>query len=107
MGVDAFAALSKSGAYHRGLVPVFRCLLRPLPLHGRTNADRLVTDGYLFMVGRYALQFPSCFSLCDIGLRMISVLIPGHHSSSVYVTADVWTIEEILLGIRWNVLHIS
>ena len=30
----ASAALSKSGAYHLGLVSVFCCLLRPLPLQG-------------------------------------------------------------------------
>ena len=59
------------------------------------------------MVGRYARQSPGMLPLCDIGLRLFSVLIPGQRSSSVYVTADVWTIEEILLGIKWNVLHIS
>ena len=40
----------------------FRCLLRPLPLQGENNTDRLVPNGDLFMVGRYALQSPGLFS---------------------------------------------
>ena len=89
VGVDASAVLSKSGAYHRGLVPVFPCLLRPCHCKVRTNTDRLVPGGDVFMVGRYALQSPGLFPLGDIDIRMLSVLIPGDRSSSVYVTADV------------------
>ena len=52
VGVDASAALSKSGAYHRGLVPVFRGLLRPLPLQGEnkhrsTSSRRRLVHGWL------------------------------------------------------------
>ena len=66
VSVDASAALSKSGAYHRGLVPVFRCLLRPLPLQGE-NKHRSTTSRRRLVHGwRNALQSPSLFPLCDI-----------------------------------------
>ena len=38
-----------------------------------------------------------------VSLRIKSASVNG----VIYVTADVWTFDEILLGIRWNVLHIS
>ncbi len=62
LGVDASAALSKSGAYHRGLVPYFAALFVHYHCKVGTNTDRLVPDRDLFMVGRYALQSPGLFS---------------------------------------------
>ena len=62
VGVDASAAVSKSGAYHLGLVPVFCCLLRPLPLQGE-NKHRSTTSRQRLVQG---------WSMCPSVPRLVS-----------------------------------
>ena len=70
VGVDASAALSKSGAYHMGLVPVSCCLLHPLPLQGEnkhrsTSSRRRLVQGWPICPSVPRLVSPCLIYVCS------------------------------------------
>ena len=62
------SSVSKSRAYHRGLVPVFRCLIRPLPLQGQ-NKNRSTSSRRPLVHG---------WSICPSVPRLVSPVLYRH-----------------------------